>query len=84
MSDMKTGIEHAGLPTRYFINASKDIHRIEYEMSIQRPIADRINNSFIKTYKPVIDDTAYRIFSSLADYRSWCEKCLPKWLGYGK
>lgn len=84
MSDMKTGSKRAGLPTRYVINTVKDVNKIEYEMSIQRPIADRINNSFIKTYKPVIDDAPYRIFSSLTDYRSWCEKCLPKWLGYGK
>jgi hypothetical protein len=81
---MKAGIERAALPTRYVINTSKDIDKIEYEMSIKRPIADRINISFIKTYKPVIDDAPYRIFSSLPDYRLWCEKCLPKWLGYGK
>jgi len=50
----------------------------------QRPLHERWDYSFIHTYKPVLDDAPYRVFNSLKDYRIWCEKFLPKWLGYGK
>jgi hypothetical protein len=41
-------------------------------------------NSFIHTYKPVMDDAAYRSFDTMQDYRDWCEKNLPDWLGYSR
>jgi hypothetical protein len=40
--------------------------------------------AFIHTYKPVLDDAAYRSFDTTADYRAWCEAHLPDWLGYGR
>jgi hypothetical protein len=30
----------------------------------------------------VLDDAAYRSFSSMAEYGNWCEKHLPAYLGY--
>jgi len=56
----------------------------EFEAARKRPFSVHINNSFIHTYKPVLDDAPYRSFRSMKDYRRWCEKKLPKWLGYGR
>ena len=38
--------------------------------------------AFIKTYKPVMDDARFRAFDTMEDYRLWCERELPEWLGY--
>ena len=56
----------------------------EFEAAAKRPLSVRLNYSFIKTYKPVLDDAPYRSFDSMEQYRNWCEKNLPKWLGYGR
>jgi hypothetical protein len=56
----------------------------EFEAAARRPLETRMRYSFIKTYKPVLDDVPYRSFSSTAEYRRWCEQNLPDWLGYGR
>lgn len=56
----------------------------EFEAAARRPLETRMRYSFIHTYKPVLDDASYRSFDSMEDYRSWCEKNLPSWLGYGR
>ena len=38
--------------------------------------------AFIKTYKPVLDDAQCRTFDTMEEYRQWCERELPSWLGY--
>jgi hypothetical protein len=40
--------------------------------------------AFIRTYKPVLDDAEYRSFDTMEEYRQWCERNLPDWLGYGR
>jgi hypothetical protein len=55
----------------------------EFEAAARRPLSERLRYSFIKTYKPVLDDATYRSFESTAEYRRWCEENLPSWLGYG-
>ena len=40
--------------------------------------------AFVKTYKPVLDDAPCRTFDTMADYRDWCQKNLPDWLGYAR
>jgi hypothetical protein len=57
--------------------------RAEFEAAAKRSLEDRINYSFIKTYKPVMDDAEYRSWESTAEYRQWCDRNLPDWLGYG-
>jgi hypothetical protein len=32
----------------------------------------------------VLDDASYRSFNTTEEYRQWCEKNLPMWLGYGR
>jgi hypothetical protein len=56
----------------------------EFEAAARRPLAQRFKYAFIKTYKPVLDDATYRSFASMEEYRRWCEKNLPSWLGYGR
>lgn len=70
---------------KYIIGRADErtLMEIEFEASIGRPLPLRIDNSFIKTYKPVMDDKPYRIFDTTKDYRRWCRENLPEWLGYG-
>jgi hypothetical protein len=56
----------------------------EFEAAARRSLETRFRYSFIKTYKPVMDDARYRSFESMAEYRRWCEENLPGWLGYGR
>jgi hypothetical protein len=56
----------------------------EFDAAARRPLATRFRYSFIRTYKPVLDDAEYRAFDTTADYRAWCEQNLPSWLGYGR
>jgi hypothetical protein len=56
----------------------------EFEAAAKRSLEERFRYSFIKTYKPVMDDARFRAFDTMADYRRWCEEYLPSWLGYGQ
>jgi hypothetical protein len=56
----------------------------EFEAAARRPLEQRFRYAFIKTYKPVLDDAAFRAFDTMEDYRRWCEENLPDWLGYGR
>jgi hypothetical protein len=56
----------------------------EFEAASKRSLEERFRYSFIKTYKPVMDDARFRAFDTMADYRRWCEENLPSWLGYGR
>lgn len=56
----------------------------DFEAASRRPLALRMRYAFIHTHKPVLDEASYRAFDTLADYREWCERNLPPWLGYGR
>lgn len=56
----------------------------EFAAAARRPLRTRVRYAFIRTYKPVLDDAAYRSFTTTADYRRWCEDNLPSFLGYGQ
>jgi hypothetical protein len=56
----------------------------EFEAAARRPLSERIRYAFEKTYRPVLDDAKYRSFESMEEYRAWCEKELPPWLGFGR
>ncbi len=62
----------------------KKLWEKEFAAAMRRPLAVRMRYSFIRTYKPVLDDVSYRSFERMADYRHWCETNLPSWLGYGR
>ena len=56
----------------------------EFDAAARRSLEIRLRYSFIRTYKPVLDDAGYRAFDSMGDYRQWCTEHLPSWLGYGR
>ena len=56
----------------------------EFESASRRSLPLRMRYAFIHTYKPVLDDVSYRSFNTLEEYRNWCEKKLPVWLGYAR
>lgn len=54
----------------------------EFEAAAARPLALRMRYAFVRTYKPVLDDAPFRAWDTMSDYRAWCERSLPEWLGY--
>ncbi|MGH7179351.1 MAG: hypothetical protein ACREJC_18385 [Tepidisphaeraceae bacterium] len=56
----------------------------EFEAAARRPLELRMRYAFIKTHRPVLDDAPYRAFDTMQQYREWCEKNLPSWLGYAR
>lgn len=58
--------------------------RSEFEAAARRSLKTRFRYAFVRTYKPILDDARYRSFDTTADYRAWCERELPSWLGYGR
>jgi hypothetical protein len=56
----------------------------EFDAAARRPLEQRMKYAFIHTYKPVLDDARFRAFDTMEQYRQWCEKNLPSWLGYGR
>ena len=54
-----------------------------FETSIKRSVKERIERGFIKTYKPVINDTPNCKTFTKEEYSVWCEN-LPRFLGYYK
>jgi len=60
-----------------------DEWRAEFEAAGRRSLRTRFRYAFLHTYKPVLDDAEYRSFDTTADYREWCARHLPPWLGYG-
>ena len=49
-----------------------------------RDVVTRIKYGFCHVYKPVLDDVPFRAFATMAEYRAWCERSLPAYLGYGR
>lgn len=64
-------------------DARVDEWRSEFDGAARRPLRTRFRYAFIYTYKPVLDDVEYRSFDTTAEYREWCARNLPEWLGYG-
>jgi hypothetical protein len=56
--------------------------REQCRRQMTRPMKLRERYGFVSTYKPVLDDAPYRVFSSTAEYRRWCDENLPRYLGY--
>ena len=56
----------------------------QFENARKRTLRRHIDLSFIRTYRPVLDDGRGRSFDTMAEYREWCERELPDWLGYGR
>jgi len=66
------------------VNSQQKEWNLDFQAAAKRSLKERMRYSFIKTYKPVLDDVPYRSFDTMAEYRKWCEQNLPNWLGYGR
>ncbi len=56
--------------------------RDQCRRQMKRPMELRIKYGFCRMYKPVLDDAPLRAFDTMAEYREWCEKNLPEYLGF--
>ncbi len=61
---------------------TREAFREQCRRQMDRPLALRIKYGFNRVNKPVLDDASWRSFNSMAEYREWCEKNLPKYLGF--
>ena len=61
---------------------AEEAFREQCRRQMNRPLRDRINYGFYRTYRPVLDDAPWRSFESTAEYRAWCETNLPDHLGF--
>ena len=59
-----------------------ELFREQCRRQMARPLEARIKYGFNRVYKPVLDDAPWRSFNSTAEYREWCEKNLPEYLGF--
>jgi hypothetical protein len=48
---------------------------------LEQDVMTRIKYGFCHVHKPVLDDQT-RAFRTMSEYRAWCEKNLPAYLGY--
>lgn len=56
--------------------------RKQCERQLKRSLAQRLDYGFVYNYKPVLDDAPTRIFETMAEYREWSHRNLPRYLGY--
>jgi hypothetical protein len=62
--------------------AEEDAWRERCREQLSRDVMVRIKYGFCHVDKPVLDDEPYRAFATMSDYRAWCERALPAYLGY--
>ena len=48
--------------------------RGQCERNLTRCVEDRMRYGFNYTYKPILDDAAWRSFNSMKEYRERCER----------
>lgn len=58
--------------------------RAQCERQLRRPVADRIRFGFFRNPDPVRDAGANRSFSSMREYRRFCEHSYPAHYGYAR
>lgn len=63
-------------------DASWQEFREQCRRQMARPLAQRIKYGFCQMHKPVLDDPPWCVFDTMAEYRAWCARTLPEYLGY--
>ena len=56
----------------------------QFENARKRTLVQHLDLSFIRTYRPVLDDGPGRALHTMADYRKWCDENLLRWLGFSR
>ena len=72
----------AAASTRGIRNGGLSELHADFVAAQRRPLKTRLHSAFIKTYKPGLDEGTVRTFSTMREYRQWCNETLPDWLGY--
>ncbi len=55
----------------------------DFEYSFSRTVEQRLDHAFIHTFRPGFDDgPPMRSWTTMNEYRRWCEENLEPWLGY--
>ena len=62
--------------------AAHELWREQCRAQLERDVMTRIKYGFCHVHKPVLDDAPARAFGTLVEYREWCERSLPAYLGY--
>ena len=58
--------------------------RMQCRRQLARPVAERIRFGFFRNSNPVRDANRNYSFSSMQEYRQFCEKRYPSFFGYGR
>jgi hypothetical protein len=67
----------------YGVNVpEEEAWREQCRQQLERDVMTRIKYGFCHVHKPVLDDAPFRAFKTMAEYRDWCERSLPAYLGY--
>jgi len=56
--------------------------RDQCRRQLERDVVTRIKYGFCHVHKPVLDDAPVRAFATMAEFRRWCDRALPAYLGY--
>jgi hypothetical protein len=56
--------------------------RDQCRRQLERDVMTRIKYGFCHVHKPVLDDAPVRAFATMAEYRRWCDRVRPAYLGY--
>jgi len=63
-------------------NEDEAAWREQCRNQLNRDVMTRIKYGFCHVHKPVLDDAPMRAFATMAEYRHWCDRELPAYLGY--
>jgi hypothetical protein len=61
--------------------SEEEAWRQQCRRGLERDVETRIKYGFCHVHKPVLDD-CNRAFATMGEYREWCERVLPEYLGY--
>jgi hypothetical protein len=56
--------------------------REQCRRQMARPMESRMKYGFCRVHRPVLDTPGVRVFASTEEYREWCVKNLPAYLGF--
>ena len=56
--------------------------RAQCRRQMARPMEARLKYGFYRIARPALDIPGVRVFSSTREYRDWCAKNLPAYLGF--
>ena len=56
--------------------------REQCRRQLERSVEERIKYGFFRQYKPILDDASFRSFETMAEYRTWADAELPRYLGF--